>query len=146
MPDENVPVLAAEANRLYWQTTRPAGRLADELGISRSKFYALIEPLPLTAKCPACGSFLAFSSRTDREAARGRCPHCGYETQVAPEDMPSVEAEAEAEAGPPPGPTEAPAPVHAPELVTGLENRQLWLSALGGVAMGLLAGALWRKR
>lgn len=142
MPDENVPVLAAEANRLYWQTTRPAGRLADELGISRSKFYALIEPLPLAVKCEVCGSFLAFSSRTDREGGRGRCPNCGHEAEVAPEDIPALEAEAGGE----PDTVDEPAAVPLPELASGLENRELWLSALGGVAMGLLAGALWRKR
>jgi predicted RNA-binding Zn-ribbon protein involved in translation (DUF1610 family) len=81
MPEGNAGRLAAKANQLYWGTAKPAGRLAEELGISRSKFYGLIEPLSLDVECPDCGELLTFSSRSDREASRGRCPECGAVAQ-----------------------------------------------------------------
>ncbi len=141
MPEENVSVLAAEANRLYWQSTRPAGQLADELGISRSKFYALIEPLHLPVTCEVCGSPLTFSSRTDREAGRGRCQDCGHTADVPLDEIPSLETPI-----PAPQAAENTPDVSMRELVAGVENRQLWISALAGLAAGLLAGAWWRKR
>ena len=83
MSEENSGRLAAKANELYWQTSRPAGRLADELGISRSKFYALVEPLRIEIMCSACGAPLAFSSRSDRDSGRGQCSDCGAAETVS---------------------------------------------------------------
>lgn len=138
MAEDNVSELAAKANRLYWQTTRPAGHLADELDVSRSKFYALIEPLRLGLKCEICGALLAFNSRSDRDAGRGRCPECGHIAAVPAEAMPRT---AEQRAPPP----AAPEPAVDPATATS-ETTDLWLSALAGVALGLLAGALWRRK
>jgi len=141
MSEENSGRLAAKANQLYWQTSRPAGHLADELGISRSKFYALIEPLRIEARCSACSTPLAFSSRSDREAGRGRCPECGATTEVATDEAVVVQ---------PPDiePSSTPAP---PETGIGAwvelpGNRQLWLVAIAGAAAGMLVTALFRRR
>jgi hypothetical protein len=140
MPEENSGRLAAKANELYWQTSRPAGRLADELGISRSKFYALVEPLHTEITCSACGAPLAFSSRSDRDSGRGQCSGCGAAETVPAEHIPARPLDAE----------QAEESVRS---VTGLTswielpgNRDLWLSALAGVAAGLLISTLWRRR
>jgi hypothetical protein len=139
MSEENSGRLAAKANELYWQTSRPAGRLADELGISRSKFYALVEPLRIEIMCSACGAPLAFSSRSDRDSGRGQCSDCGAAETVPTEHIPApLDAEA----------TDQPARSET-GLTSWIElpgNRDLWLSALAGVAAGLLISTLWRRR
>jgi len=141
MPEENSGRLAAKANQLYWQTSRPAGHLADELGISRSKFYALVEPLRIDMKCSACGAPLAFSSRSDREAGRGRCPECGATAEVPADDIPAA----------PPVTTESPRTEATADSGPGAwvdlpGSRPLWLSAIAGVAVGMLVTALFRRR
>lgn len=145
MPEENSGRLAKKANQLYWQTSKAAGRLADELGISRSKFYALIEPLPLDLACQECGAPLAFSSRSDREASRGRCAACGATT-----DVPDAETAAAAAPEPVHEPADpAPVPSVAPEAGgwnAARGSREVWLTAIAGVAIGLLAAAWWRRR
>ena len=84
MPEGNSSRLAAKANKLYWQTSQPAGRLADELGISRSKFYALIEPIHLAVRCPDCGE---ASLRKKISAAAFRLKGSGwYETDFKTKD------------------------------------------------------------
>lgn len=140
MPKGNSSRLAAKANKLYWGTSRPAGHLADELGISRSKFYGLIEPLPLDARCEACSAPLTFASRSDRDAGRGRCPECG--TVV---DVPAETATARpVKARPPQTDTLSGTAVWSRITLPG--TRELWLTAIVGVAAGLLATAWWRRR
>ncbi len=138
MHEESSSRVAAQANRLYWQTSRPAGRLADDLGISRSKFYALIVPLRLDVGCDACGATLAFGNRSDREAGRGRCIQCGSLQVVPAEYVPAPNPETEPTAT---DPEVAPRPISqwpgSPEL---------WLSALAGLTLGLLIAGLWRRR
>ncbi len=139
MPEQNSSRLAAKANQLYWQTSRPAGHLADELGISRSKFYALIEPLRLEVDCQACGAPLGFSSRSDREAGRGRCPECGALTQVTAGESDAPEAAAT---------KSAPSASTARELGTDItpQTRVLWATAIAGTALGIVFAAWWRRR
>ncbi len=144
MPDDNAQRLASKANELYWHTGRPVGRLADELGISRSKFYALIHPLQLDVACPTCGAPLAVGSRSDREAGRARCTGCGTAIQLANDKIAprptTTPRKAPARAATPSPP---PAGPHRLELPGGAE---IWLSALAGLAAGLLVGAFWRRR
>lgn len=140
MSEANTDRLAVEANELYWHSTRPAGRLADELGISRSKFYALIEPLRLEIACEACGAPLTFNSRTDREAGRGRCSGCGAVVDVAPEALEPQEASAVEPA------EDAETVAVAASANEGFGARELWLTAFAGVAAGLAVTAWWRRR
>ena len=140
MSDVKSDRLAAEANELYWHSARPAGRLADELGISRSKFYALIEPLQLEIACEVCGAPLTFNSRTDREAGRGRCSGCGAVVDVAPEVL-------EPEVAPAGDPTQSTEGVLlSPSADHRFGPRELWLTAFAGVAAGLAVTAWWRRR
>jgi hypothetical protein len=138
MPQENPSRVAAQANQLYWQTSRPAGRLADDLGISRSKFYALIEPLRLGVACAECGADLAYGNRSEREAGRGRCTGCGAIQSVPPEQ---VEARIQSMQPPATAGSETLSPSISP-LPGGSE---LWLSALAGLTLGLLIAGLWRR-
>lgn len=140
MSEGNSNRLATKANELYWETSRPAGRLADELGISRSKFYALIEPLELATECEECGAPLSFNSRTDREAGRGRCANCGAVADVEPEalEQPEVSSAALSEEDVdalPAARTDAP-----------IGTRALWLTAVAGAAAGMALTAWWRRR
>ncbi|MGD2215811.1 MAG: hypothetical protein PVJ64_03600 [Gemmatimonadales bacterium] len=138
MPDGNAGRLAAKANQLYWGTAKPAGRLAEELGISRSKFYGLIEPLNLDAQCPDCGEPLTFSSRSDREANRGRCPECGAVTQIPDGEAPA--------APPPAAERDACLTPTIGERLALPGVRELWLTAIAGAALGLLITGWWRRR
>lgn len=140
MSEANNDRLAVEANELYWHSTRPAGRLADELGISRSKFYALIEPLRLEIACEKCGAPLTFNSRTDREAGRGRCSGCGAVVDVAPEAL-----EAHGASAVEPGEGTEVTPL-SPSADEGFGARELWLTAFAGVAAGMAVTAWWRRR
>jgi hypothetical protein len=140
MSEENSGRLAAKANELYWQTSRPAGRLADELGISRSKFYALVEPLRIEIMCSACGAPLAFSSRSDRDSGRGQCSECGAAETVPADHIPAPPLHAEVADQPARSETGLTSWIELPG------NRDLWLSALAGVAAGLLISTLWRRR
>jgi rubredoxin len=139
MPEPSAGRVAAKANQLYWNTNRPAGRLADQLGISRSKFYGLIEPLALDATCPECGAGLVFTSRSEREAGRGRCPACGGVTDLS--------SGAEAAVAPPAAPAELDelraTPAHPGPWLGAPE---LWVAALCGALAGALIATWWRRR
>ena len=144
MPQAHSDRLAPKANQLYWQTDRPAGQLASELGVSRSKFYAMIEPLELEGSCETCGGGLVFGSRTDREAGRARCSECAAIVQVPPEVA--------AVAGPlePSQDTDqrpAPDAETASDLATGEgQPPVIWWSAAAGLVFGLLTAAWLRRR
>ncbi len=140
MPKGNSSRLAAKANKLYWGTSRPAGHLADELGISRSKLYGLIEPLQLDAQCEACAAPLIFGSRSDRDAGRGRCPECGTVVDVPAESATARPLKAE------PQQTDTLDLAAIRSRITLPGTRELWLTAVAGVAAGLLATAWWRRR
>jgi ribosomal protein S27E len=138
MPEGNAGRLAAKANQLYWGTAKPAGRLAEELGSSRSKFYGLIEPLGLDVECPDCGEPLTFASRSDREANRGRCPECGAVTQIPEDEAPAAPPQA--------AKREARVTSTVGSRLTLPGNRELWLTAIAGAAIGLLFTGWWRRR
>lgn len=141
MPEGNSSRLAAKANKLYWQTSQPAGRLADELGVSRSKFYALIEPIHLAVSCPDCGEALVFGSRSDREAGRGHCPECGEVTELSVEQRTAEASERDEPV------VRLPSATIVRDWAASAGTRELWALALVGAAAGLLAAAaFWRRR
>ncbi len=138
MPEANSSRLAAKANKLYWGTSQPAGRLADELGVSRSKFYALIEPILLETACSSCGTALVYGSRTDREAGRGHCPECGAVTELSEEEKAAAEIDEPI--------VRLPSAETVRDWASSAGTRELWIVALIGTAAGLLAAAYWRRR
>lgn len=142
MPQAYPDRLARKANQLYWESSRPAGQLAAELGVSRSKFYAMIEPLELERRCEACKGALVFGSRTDREAGRARCLECGstYEVTLEPVAEETIVESPAAEK------SAAPSPQRIPRVGSELDSRDLWLTAACGMVVGLLAFAWFRRR
>ncbi len=143
MPQAYPDRLARKANQLYWESSRPAGQLAAELGVSRSKFYAIIEPLELENRCEVCKGNLVFGSRTDREAGRARCLECGSSYEVtlepaAPETAPVEEPAA--------GKGAAPSRELVPRAGPELDSRDIWLTAACGMVVGLLAFVWFRRR
>lgn len=75
--------LGREVNRLYWETTEPVTRLAEQLGVSRGTFYNHLQPLPATGRCSACGGALLFGTRSDRDTGTARCGSCGHGQSAA---------------------------------------------------------------
>ena len=148
MPQAFPDRLTRKANQLYWETDRPAGQLAEELGVSRSKLYAMIEPLEIGRPCEACDGSLVFGSRTDRDAGRARCSECGAAIELpeaeeiqSAEAQPAQTAPSSRNQRPPTTQTEGGA---EPPTYTG--TRELWVSAAAGLAIGLLAAAWLRRR
>lgn len=148
MPQAFPDRLTRKANQLYWETDRPAGQLAEELGVSRSKLYAMIEPLEIDASCEACDGTLVFGSRTDRDAGRARCSECGVAKEL-PESAQLQPAESgSASSAEPTGnrPPSSPPDESPPEPLLDPATRDLWVSAAAGLAVGLLAAAWLRRR
>ena len=74
--------LGARLNRLYWESEESVTAIADRLGISRRALYEALEPRPVGAACPECGSPLGFRNRTAAENREAECPECGRELEV----------------------------------------------------------------
>lgn len=131
-PESESGRLADRANRLYWDTDRSAADVARELGISRSRLYALVQALPTGQACPECRATLVYSNRTEREAERGRCPECG--------------ATAEIEIAAPSPPADAgEAPAEEADRTAIDAASSLLVGAAAGLAAGFLAGAWFRR-
>jgi hypothetical protein len=69
----------AEANRLYWEDSRPVDEVAAALGMSRSALYAAIVPHPADAACATCGGDAVYPNRRHRSHGVVRCTSCGAE-------------------------------------------------------------------
>ena len=75
--------LAAEVNRLYWETDVSVGEIANRLGLSRRALYDALRGRPTGSACPACGAGLVYANRSRRDAGQATCPDCGLEVDVA---------------------------------------------------------------
>lgn len=73
--------LAAEANRLYWESDRSVNQIADDLQMSKGSLYELVEPRPAGIRCPECGEEMAYPNRTARDRGFLSCPSCGFEEE-----------------------------------------------------------------
>jgi len=147
-----------EANRLYWETDAPVGRIAETLGISRRALYELLERVPAERPCPECGGPVLFANRLARSTGEAQCGACGASTVVPTVRARNPDARlagAAAEAAGPNGGKAAdggsgpgeegvyPAWSYPPPVPRGLADtlRDQRLPALAGaVLLGLLAG------
>jgi hypothetical protein len=68
--------IAAEANRLYWETETSVADIAQQLELSRRALYDSVDPLPTSGSCEVCGSPLVFENRSARNAGIEFCPAC----------------------------------------------------------------------
>lgn len=73
---------ATEANRLYWQTDKSVADIAEQLGVSRRALYELITPESSGTSCAECGGDVAFTNRSAKTSAVGRCQQCGTECEL----------------------------------------------------------------
>lgn len=145
MPDAS----HAEINRLYWETDRSVGDIADDLGVSRRSLYDSIDPRPAGAPCPDCGTPLVFRNRTAAERREPECPDCGLSTEL--------EAAGEREAAGDAGAYEEPeveredaagrlSPIPPRRVPAGGNGPLLGSTLLAGLAVGAVAGYLLRRR
>lgn len=80
--------IAAEANRLYWETETSVAEIAQQLELSRRALYDSVDPLPTHASCEVCGTPLVFENRSARNAGVETCPACTADEEEA--DTPSA--------------------------------------------------------
>ncbi|MCY3548516.1 MAG: hypothetical protein OXH51_01870 [Gemmatimonadetes bacterium] len=141
MPDDVV----SQANDRYWNSDAGVNQLARDLELSKGTLYEIIAPLPADVPCPQCDGELAFTNRTARERGFVSCPACGLE-----DDRERVLARLEEVAHDPTivEPPTAPDPaVTDPPAAPGRSLETLLVvTALAGVAAGLILGGLLRRR
>jgi predicted Zn-ribbon and HTH transcriptional regulator len=75
-----------QANQLYWRTDRSIADIAETLGVSRRALYELVLPESAGVACENCGTEVVFANRSAKSAQVARCPACGSESQLSPED------------------------------------------------------------
>jgi hypothetical protein len=81
--------IAAEANRMYWETDTSVAEIAQQLELSRRALYDSVDPLPTNASCDVCGSPLVFENRSARNAGIETCPAC--EAAIEDDDDDAIE-------------------------------------------------------
>jgi|SRR5690606_22616139 len=77
-----IDTIAAEANRLYWETDTPVAEIAQQLELSRRALYESIDPLPTSNTCAVCGSPLVYENRSARNAGVETCPNCDAQDEA----------------------------------------------------------------
>jgi hypothetical protein len=71
--------LSAQANELYWRSGQSVNQIAEELDLSKSRLYGLVQPLPAGVPCPECKADLLFPNRTAMEKGVASCSECSFE-------------------------------------------------------------------
>ncbi len=123
-----------QANEQYWDSDAGVNQLARDLELSKGTLYEIIAPLPAGVPCPLGDGELAFTNRTARARGFVSCPSCGLE-----DDRERVLARLEEVAHDPTSETAPPAPTRSLETL-------LVVTALAGVAAGLILGGVLRRR
>lgn len=80
--DSSDNILHDRANRLYWESDASVNEIAEQLDLSKSALYQLIEGLDADQSCDDCSGPLEYANRTARDKGVLRCPSCG--TDAAP--------------------------------------------------------------
>jgi hypothetical protein len=87
-----IDTIAAEANRLYWETETSVADIAQQLELSRRALYDTVDPLPTSSSCTVCGSPLVFENRSARNAGKEICPVCDSDDVAEAAPPPAVAA------------------------------------------------------
>jgi len=124
--------LARDANRRYWDSDASVNHIAEEMGLSKSSLYGLIEQLETGLACPDCQAELVFANRTARDRGLVACPECSFEGP-AEDIMEAVDPTPDARAHP----SES-APLPSSRVLAG--------TALLGVAAGMIIASVVRRR
>ena len=84
--------IAAEANRLYWETDTSVADIAQQLELSRRALYDSVDPLPTSGSCEVCGTPLVFENRSARNSGVETCPACtaGEDDADTPSALPAA--------------------------------------------------------
>ena len=158
--------VVTQANERYWNSDAGVNQLARELDLSKGTLYEIIAPLPAGLPCPRGDGELAFTNRTARERGFVTCPACGLEDdrehvlarlEEAALDPTIVEPPAAAgDSGAHDPATHDPAahdpaahdPTTADPPATPTRSLEtlLVVTALAGVAAGLILGGILRRR
>ena len=141
----------ARANDLYWRSGASVNQLARDLDLSKGALYEIIAPLPAGVPCPQGDGEMCYPNRTARDRGFVSCTSCGFEDEegrvrgyLEEQEHTSALELAAADPGLPPVRTAA-GPGFRTSPPRTLEKLMV-LSALGGVAAGLLLGILLRRR
>lgn len=134
-----------QANERYWNSDAGVNQLARELDLSKGTLYEIIAPLPAGLPCPRGDGELAFTNRTARERGFVSCPACGLE-----DDRERVLARLEEAAHDPtvadPPAAHDPTVADPPAAPTRSLETLLVVTALAGLAAGLILGGVLRRR
>ena len=125
--------LSARATKLYWQSGMSVNQIAEEMDLSKSRLYGLVQPLPAESPCPECQSDVVFPNRTAMQKGFVSCSSCSFK--------------GEADGALTPADIEEPASRNAHVLARPGPGakRVLWGSALLGVAAGLYLAIRQRR-
>ena len=134
-----------QANEQYWNSDAGVNQLARELELSKGAFYEIIAPLPAGVPCPHGDGELAFTNRTARERGFVSCPACGLEDERERVLARLEEAAHDPTVGGPRTADDA-AVADPPAAPTRSLETLLIVTALAGVAAGLVLGGLLRRR
>jgi DnaD/phage-associated family protein len=66
-----------ELNEFYWYTDLSTSELKTHFGLSKAVHH-FISPLSTDEKCPNCGAFLAYRSRSARDRDESECQECEH--------------------------------------------------------------------
>lgn len=133
--------LSARANELYWQSGQSVNQIAEQMDLSKSRLYGLVQPLSAGNSCPECQADLFFPNRTAMEKRFVSCAECDFEGVL--DDIP-VGDEKAASTAVPDGTTAPSSTMRAIRTGAG-SKRVLWGSALLGVAAGLYLAIRHRR-
>ena len=75
---EVTPEIAANANELYWGSSRSVNQIAEDLDLSKGALYAALVHLPSETGCPLCGDEVGWANRTARDKDQLTCPTCDW--------------------------------------------------------------------
>lgn len=142
----------ARANDLYWHSGGSVNQLARELDLSKGALYEIIAPLPADLACPHGDGEMSYPNRTARERGFVSCAACGFEDveervrgYLEEEDRTPALEPATADPGLPPARMRTEPDTRTSPPARTLEKLMV-VSALAGVAIGLLLGSLLKRR
>jgi len=143
---EVTPEIAANANELYWGSSRSVNQIAEDLDLSKGALYAALVHLPSGNGCPLCGDEVGWPNRTARDRDQLACATCEWSgtsdqtvTYSAAGSLDGETGDALALTEDGDEPSVPPAPLFTPRLNTVAGGAML------GAAVGL-ALVLWARR
>ena len=133
--------LSTRANELYWRSGQSVNQIAEQMDLSKSRLYSLVQPLSAGNACPECQAELFFPNRTAMEKRFVSCAECDFEGTL--DGIPEGDGKVASPAAPDAKPTRQ-STMRAIRTGAG-SKRVLWGSALLGAAAGLYLAIRHRR-